>query len=172
MVENIQMSDPHAGMTSFQECLLKGVVKVEPVTQHIDLYSYVDVPEPGVNRLTYARLDKNQKIVKAFLSCVPNGQFNGHLCIAVGYAVPEKYRNLGYAKNILRDVVQDLIFQASRNGKKVLVIEAVIDQLNLASQRVAETVLQGDRECITDSISQKAAFRYTATFNTADGSKI
>lgn len=163
-----QMTDPQVSMISFQECILDSRFEIAPVSQHENLYSYADMPEPGERRLTYVRLDEDKKTVKAFLSCVLNGQVGGHLCVSVGYAVPEQYRNLGYAKSILRDVVQDLCIQAQRNGLRGLAVEAVIDQFNLASRKVAEAVLEVQAEPIIESLSKKPALRYTAKFNITD----
>lgn len=161
-----QMADPHVGMLSFQEALREGDIEISAVKGHSDLYGHLDIPEPGTARLTYVWLTKNRKTVKAFVACVMNGQVDGHPCVAVGYAVPEKYRNKGYAKKTLSEVIQDQILQAGRNGFKGVVIEAVIDESNLQSQRVAEAVLQVERESIVDSASKKPAYRYTAHFGT------
>lgn len=159
------MSDPYAGMISFQECVREKSLKIAPVTGYVNLYSYADMPEPDERRLTYVRLDDEQEVVKAFLSCVLNGHLDGRLVVAVGYAVPENYRNLGYAKSLLRDVIQDLLQQASKNGLQGLVIEAVVDKLNLASQKVAGVVLNVEPELILDSHTRKPALRYTAVFD-------
>ena len=160
------MADPYQGMVSFQQALLAEKLAISLVSKHQDLYSHFDVPAPGANRLTYARLNEDRKTVKAFLSCIMNGKIDKFPCVAVGYAVPEDLRNQGFAKQILRDVVQDQIYQAGRMGVKVLYIEAVIDVTNLPSQRVAEAVLNVERESITDSASGRPAYRYTAHFDT------
>ena len=162
-----QMADPHLGMVSFQECLRKGILRLAPVGKHLDLFSHFDVPAPGVRRLTYARLSKDGRTVKAFLSCIMNGEVDGFPCIAVGYAVPGKWRNRGAAKQILKDVVDDQICQAKKNGLGAVYVEAVVDVDNLPSQRVAAAVLGGVQERITDRISGRPAFRYTARYETA-----
>ncbi len=82
--------------------------------------------------------------------------------MSVGYAVPEDGRNQGRAKEIFRDVINDQIYQAKRNGIEALYIEAVVDVTNLSSQRVAEAVLNVERESIIDSVSGRPAYRYTA----------
>lgn len=159
------MSDPHDGMVSFQQALLLGIIDLARVGSHQDLFSHFDVPEPGVNRLTYVRLSEDCRTVKAFLSCVMNGTVEGFPCVAVGYAVPEEGRNQGRAKQILLDVIDDQVNQARNNGVETVYIEAVIDETNLASLRVAETVLNVERESIIDTSSGRPAFRYTARFN-------
>lgn len=161
------MADPHEGMISFQLALRAGILELGPVSNQQGLFSHFDVPSPGVNRLTYVRLSEDRRTVKAFLSCVMNGKIDGFPCIAVGYAVPENSRNQGYAKQILRDVIDDQIHQWRSSGGGMLYIEAVIDVTNLPSQRVAEAVLSNERESIIDTASGKPAFRYTGRFNGA-----
>lgn len=159
------MTDPHDGMVSFQQALRAGLLKLGQVDNYQNLFSHFDVPASGVHRLTYARLSEDRQTVKAFLSCVKNGEVDGFPCVAVGYAVPENVRNQGCAKQIFRDVINDQINQARRNGVETLYIEAVVDVTNLASLRVAETVLNVERESITDSESGRPAYRYTARFS-------
>lgn len=167
-----QMADPYQGMVSFQQGLRQGILELGPVSKHQDLYSHLDVPEPGVHRLTYVRLAEDRRTVKAFLSCIMNGRVDGFPCVAVGYAVPEDLRNQGFAKQIFKDVIQDQLFQAGRIGHKAMYIEAVVDVTNPSSQRVAEAVLGVERESITDSESGRPAYRYTAHFDTVSGRQL
>ncbi len=159
------MTDPHDGMVSFQQGLRAGIIELAQVPDHKDLFSHFDVPTPGVQRLTYARLSKDRRTVTAFLSCVMNGEIDGFPCLAVGYAVPVNARNKGRAKQILRDAIYDLIRQARSHGVATQYIEAVIDVTNIPSQRVAEAVLGVERESIIDSVSGRPAYRYTARFD-------
>ncbi|QDX97065.1 hypothetical protein EGD00_08170 [Pectobacterium carotovorum subsp. carotovorum] len=161
------MTDPYDGMVSFQQALHEGILEISPVANHQDLFSYLDVPAPGIRRLTYARLSEDRRTVKAFLSCVMNGEVDGFPCVAVGYAVPESERNQGYAKMILRDVISDQIYQSRMSDIHTLYIEAVIDVSNIVSQRVAEAVLNVERESIIDAVSGRSAYRYTACFSGA-----
>lgn len=163
---SMQMADPQQGMVSFQQCLRAEMLELAPVGQHQDLYSHFDVPAPGIGRITYVRLTEDRSTVKAFLACIMNGSVEGFPCVAVGYAVPEDWRNQGLAKQILRDVIQDQILQAGRNGHSTVYIEAVVDVANRLSQQVAAAVLGVERESITDSESGRPAVRYTAHFNT------
>ncbi len=160
------MADPHVGMVSFQQAINSEILVLAPVRGHKDLFSYVDTPAPGVNRLTYARLNEDHKTVNSFVSCVMNGYIDDDRCIAVGYAVPQNERNKGRAKQILREVIEDLVLQAGRNGAETVYIEAVVDITNIPSQKVAEAVLNVEKENITDSASGRPAYRYTARYET------
>lgn len=162
-----QMADPHQGMISFQQCLKAGILKLALVKPHRDLYSHFDMPSPGVNRLTYVRLDEDGKTLKAFLSCVMNGMVDDCPCVAIGYAVPESMRNRGLARQIMLDVINDQLIQMTHSGHSTLYIEAVIDITNIPSQHVAESVLAVSREEIVDSASKRPAYRYTKRFDIA-----
>lgn len=163
------MANPYQGMVSFQQALRAGVLQVYPVLSHSNLYSYVDVPAPGVKRMTYVRLGEDRRTVRAFVSCVMNGYVDGHPCIALGYAVPEGMRNQGLARKIVKDAIKDIIVQIGRAGAKAVYVESVVDVENVSSQRVAEVVLAVERESITDSASGRPAYRYTKRFDTATG---
>ena len=166
------MADPHQGMISFQKGLHEGILELHQVPKQHELFAHFDEPEPGVRRLTYVRLTNDRRTVRAFLNCLMNGMIDGSPCMAVGYAVPENLHRQGLAKQLFRDVVQDQIAQAGNSGFGTICIEAVIDVNNIASQHVAEAVLGGERESITDSHSGLPAYRYTAGFDTASGRQI
>jgi ribosomal protein S18 acetylase RimI-like enzyme len=159
------MADPHLGMVSFQQALQQGILKLGKVSTYPNLYAHLDVPAPGVKRLTYVRLDNALRTVKAFVACIMNGTVDGHPCVSLGYAVPEELRNQGFAKQIVEDVVQDTIAQVGRMGAKAVYIEAIVDVENVASQRVAEAVLAVERESITDGESGRPAYRYTKRYD-------
>lgn len=163
-----QIADPFQALTSFQQVLPTGILKLAPVENNENLFSHFDVPSPGEGRLTYVLLDKDGKKVKAFVACIKNGKVDGFPCVSLGYAVPEDLRNQGLAKQITTAVVQDQILQARNAGHKALYIEAVIDVTNIASQRVAEAVLAVERESIEDAAAKLPAYRYTKRFDTSE----
>lgn len=162
---SMQMADPHIGMVSFQNELAKGKIEIGPVRGYIDLYSHFDVPAPGEKRLTYVRLSKDLKTVKAFICCIQNGTVDGFPCISVGYAVPLEHRNQGLAKNILKDVMKDQSIQANKHGISTLYFESIIDIDNIPSQRVTEAIFNVECESITDRASGRPAYRYTKRFD-------
>lgn len=162
----MEMANPYNSMASFQKELLAGRLDLTRVRPYQDVYSYFDKPEGGEPRLTYVRLAEDRKTVKAFVACVINGDVDGFPCSSVGYAVPEDMRNQGYAKQLLTDVIRDQALQAGRVGHAAIYIEAVADVSNVASQRVAESVLSVERESITDTASGRPAYRYAARFVT------
>lgn len=157
-----EMVDPHASLMSFQQALLQKVISLDRVRGFDDLYSYLDEPSPGSVRFTYARLAADKKTVVAFASFIKNGK--------VGYAVPVEFRGHGHAKRLVTEAVRDMAMQAWKNEIRTIFIEAVIDVKNIASQHVAEAVLnKAVRDQITDSHSGREAFRYTSRFDTKTG---
>lgn len=86
-------------MVSFQQTLLDGEIHLQPGKLDPEIFMDSDSPTPGVMRLTYMRLDG--KTVKAFVVAVTAGHIEGLPVLQLGVAVPEKYRNKGYAKSTL-----------------------------------------------------------------------
>ncbi|KAF2406531.1 hypothetical protein SAMN04490179_4367 [Pseudomonas antarctica] len=168
----MQMADPHEGMVSFQKALQAGILDIGPVRNFDNLFSHIDEPSLGTIRLTYVHLTQDHQSVIAFVSCVMNGQIDGIPCVSVGYAVPKHLRNQGLAKQVLKDVIKDQVYQAGQMGNSNLFIEPAVDVANIESQRVAEAILNSPRESITDAASGCSAFRYTAKFDTSTGLKL
>lgn len=167
---SIEMVDPHASLMSFQQALLQKVISLVRVRGFDDLYSYLDEPSPGSVRFTYARLAADKKTVVAFASFIRNGKVDGFPCVSVGYAVPVEFRGHGHAKRLVTEAVREMGMQAWKNEIRTIFIEAVIDVNNIASQHVAEAVLnKAVRDQITDSHSGREAFRYTSRFDTKTG---
>lgn len=164
----MEIANPYGSMVSFQEELAAGRLRVDLVRPYTDVYSHLDRPTPTVTRLTYVRLAEDRRTVKAFVACIRNGFVEGHPCTSVGYAVPESMQNQGLARQLLREVIEDQVLRAGEAGFPTIYVEAVADVNNVASQRVAEAVLNAERESIVDSASGKPAYRYTQRF----GSKV
>ncbi|WP_208604428.1 hypothetical protein [Variovorax atrisoli] len=160
------MTDLSNEVFSFQQRLRSDSLDLVEVESHEDLFCRFDVLRPGVGRLTYVRLANDEKTVRAFLSCTMNGGINGIPCIAVEYAVPERIRNQGLAIGILRDAISDQIVRAGRAGRAALYIEATVDSANEPAQRVAQAVLNVERESMLDETSGRLSYRYTAFFET------
>lgn len=168
----MQMADPHEGMVSFQKALQAGILDTGPVRNFDNLFSHIDEPSLGTIRLTYVRLTQDYQSVIAFVFCVINGQVGGIPCVSVRYAVPKHLRNQGPAKQLLRDVIKEKVYQAGQMGNSNLFIEHAVDVANIESQRFAEAILNIPRESITNAASGSSAFRYTAKFDTSTGLKL
>lgn len=155
------MVDPHDGYLSFQNELRNGNLVIGETASGSGVFSHFDMPEYGVRRLTYINLAEDKETVTAFVSCLFNGEVDGHPCLAIGYAVPEKLRNQGRASKLVADVVEDAKAQFLAAGVKKFYVEAVIDIENIASRKVAEKIFNVEPESITDRLSGRPALRYT-----------
>lgn len=158
----MEMANPYQSMVSFQQGLLEGWLSLDLVRPYQDVFSYFDEPSKGEFRFSYVRLATDRKTVIAFVACLMNGEVDGCPCVSVIYAVPERLRNQGLARQLLKDVILDQAVQAGRAGHAAIHIEVVADVTNLASQRVAEAVLSVAREGIADGVSGRPAYRYTS----------
>lgn len=160
------MVDPHDGYVSFQEALLAGTINVVETSSGSGVFAHFDEPAKGVSRLTYVRLGEDRCTVTAFVAAVLNGRVGQHICVALGYAVPERFRNEGRASELVSFVIRDSAKQAGRLGHKKIYVEAVIDVENAASIRVAEKTFAVEPEKIIDRASKKPAYRYTIEIST------
>jgi RimJ/RimL family protein N-acetyltransferase len=151
------MVDPLNALLSFQQAFLSGQIELQPAILE-GLYSHLDEPD-GERRLTYVRMDGTTVTAFAnFLQCDP---IEGLPCLAVGYAVPEAYRNQGRAKEIVNAAMSDLRQVLGQSGQHpAFFVEAIVGAANIASQRVAEQVISAESEAITDQLSGLPALRY------------
>jgi hypothetical protein len=101
-----RMTDPMDALVSFQQAFLDGEIQLQPGKLDPDLFVHADRPTPDVMRLTYVRFDG--RMVKAFVNAVSAGRIEGLPVFQLGVAVPEQYRNKGYAKSLLAAAISVL----------------------------------------------------------------
>lgn len=155
------MVDPSIALRSFQQALTAGGIRLERGRVDPTTYLHVDDAQ-GNPRFTYVQLEG--QTVSAFVSFVPNGFFETHPNLAVGYAVPERYQNQGRAKAILAAGIAEM--QNGFRGHPPFYVEAVVSVDNPASIKVAEAVLGGKPEAINDGHSGEPALRFAKLFAT------
>lgn len=150
------MTDPLNALQSFQQELLHGRIQLQRGVLDRDLYVYTDKPN-GARRFTYVRLEG--KVVTAFVEFVSWEPIEGIPCCAIGYAVPEAYRNQGRAKEAIRAAISEM---QNGLGKHISVfyVEAIVGADNKPSQRVAEQVISNTPVAVTDKISGLPSFQY------------
>ena len=156
-----EMTDPTDALVSFQAAVSAGSLRLERGRVDHNVYMHVDIAN-GKPRFTYAFLEG--KTVVALATFANNGLFQGHGNIAVGYAVPEAYRNKGLAKAILRAGIAEM--QNGFNGMPPFYVEAVVSEQNTASLKVAEAVLGEELERFKDGHSGEPAVRFARKFET------
>lgn len=156
-----QMTDPHVAMVSFQEKVRAGRIKPQRGALDKGIYVFNDRPGDGSEpRMTYVTLEGKTVTAFAVFGFATCGRIDGDPCMAIGYAVPGEYRKQGRAKKIAESAIQEMKHGLARHGHKVFWVEAIIDEDNIASQRVAEKVISDQPTKMIDDISKKPALRY------------
>lgn len=151
------MVDPHIGLVSYQQALLQGLIHPRQCAVHKTLTVLLD-DVPDGKRITYAVAQGTT--VKATVIFAPNGYFEGKPCFQIGYAVAEPFRGQELATQVARMAIEELT-EGLRMVIPAFYIEAVVSPSNLASLRVAETVVGGTRDQIVDKHSGESAIRFT-----------
>jgi hypothetical protein len=149
-----RMTDPSDALQSFQQALLLGGIQLQQRGElDKDLYVYVDAPD-GQRRFTYVRLEgRTVTALVIFGICEP---IDGIPCCAIGYAVPEAYRNQGRAKEVARAALSEM----RHLNRHPFYVEAIVGADNLPSRRVAEQVISDAPVAMIDEISGLPALRY------------
>jgi hypothetical protein len=81
-------------------------------------------------------------------------------CFQLGVAVPEKFRNKGYAKSILASSINELKHGLSRNKIATFYVEGIVGVDNEPSKRASAATISSTPTAITDEISGLSALHY------------
>lgn len=152
------MTDPSTALESFQKAYDSGYIRLKQCTLDTNLYLFKD-EAMGSKRCTYVRVE-NAKIVTAFVMLAWTQPIDGIPCLAIGYAVPEKFRRQGRAKDAVKAALAEIKHELSRAPIKRYCVEAIVERTNEGSKRIAEQLISDEPEAITDEISGLPAFRY------------
>lgn len=152
------MTDPMVALVSFQQALLDGEVQLCRGELDPDIFMQADSPAPKVMRLTYVRLDG--RTVKAFVNAVSAGYVEGLPCFQLGVAVPEKYRNKGYAKNTLAAAIAEMKNGFSRTRIPSFYVEGIVSVDNEPSKRASAAAISPNPTPVTDEGSGLPALQY------------
>lgn len=152
-----QIADPMEALVSLQREVRRGM-PTNPTGQGSEVRVVLDQPN-GVTRYTYARIEHGR--VKAIALFVHHEPIEGIACFNIGYAVPEAYRQRGWAKQIVEAGIQELSAGLGRHGVTQFYVEAVVGKENIASQRVASAVFGNEPTEGMDSESGQPVFSYT-----------
>ncbi len=156
-----ELTDIMPALECFQAALRAGEIEVVPAQVDPSLGFYTDNMS-GTRRFVFVRL--NGQTVKAYVCLVPYERQEDLPVFAVGYAVPDAYRGRGLAKEVFAAGVTELRHLFA--GNPPFFAEAIIDPGNVASQRVAASVLGGEPRSITDQVSGQPALQYIRKFET------
>lgn len=142
-----RLPDPMVSLQSLQQQVRKGM-PTHPGALSPSIHVFADKPA-GVQRYSYARLEQGRvKALAIFVFCDP---IDGIPCFNLGYAVPEFYRNRGYASEMIEKGIAELRHGLGRHGIKAFYVEAVVSKDNVASQRVASKIISPTYTETTDA---------------------
>lgn len=150
------MTDPMDALISLQQQVRKGIDTI-PGEKYPGLRVLVDRPN-GELRYTYAKIEHGR--VKAIAILLMNDPVGGIVRFSLGYAVPETYRNRGWATQIVQQSLEELRIGLTRNGLNCFFLDAVVGEANIASQRVAAKIFPDAPLSIIDAESGEPAFAY------------
>jgi hypothetical protein len=151
------MTDPSDALTSFQQALIDGEIKLQPGQLDPELFVHLDHPN-GEPRFTYVRL--KGRTVTALVILVLVDPINGTPCFQIGVAVPEAYRNQGRAKDAVAAAIAELKCGLARSKISTFHVEAVVGTHNEPSQRVAAATISTTPAEVTDQYSGLPALHY------------
>ncbi|MCF5371980.1 N-acetyltransferase [Pseudomonas syringae] len=157
LIHSQQIADPMAALVSLQREVRRGM-PTNTTGQGSEIRIVLD-QHNGVTRYTYARIEHER--VKAISLFVRNKSIDGIASFNVGYAVPEAYRNRGWAKEIVELGIKELSAGLGGHGVTQFYVEAVVGKDNIASQRVAIAVFGGEPKEGLDSESGQPVLSYT-----------
>lgn len=152
-----RMTDPTDALVSFQKALLDGEINLRPGELDRDLFVYADVAA-GVPRITYVRLDG--KTVKSFVNAIRTEPVEGLPCFQLGVAVPEQYRNKGYAKSTLASAIAEMKNGLARNKISSFYVEGIVSVDNEPSKRASAATISPNPTPVTDEGSGLPALQY------------
>ncbi|OOF88798.1 hypothetical protein BKG94_04270 [Rodentibacter ratti] len=159
------MSDPMRALLSLQEELSNNRITLLNC-KNSELHMCFDKPE-GIPRFTYVKINRGE--IQSFCNFVLSDPIDKTPCFQIGYAVPQKFQNKGFGKEIAKLALIEFLTNMFRaSDSKSLYIESVISINNLASQKITDYILSTEPEQITDSFSNEKMFCYQKLFSTLD----
>src|ERR1700730_10008347 len=99
------MTDPFAALESFQEAFANGALALQRSIIDRQLVVHMDHPN-GSTTFSYERLDRRTETELVMFALVD--PLEGSPCFQIGYAVPERYRAQGGAKDIVVAAIAEL----------------------------------------------------------------
>ena len=156
------MVDPYEALVSFQAAFAAGELRTQPGRVHEDLIVHAD-RAGGFPRLTYV-MGKGE-YVQALVEFIVAEPIAGIACFAVGYAVDEKCRRRGLAGALLAKAIDEMRL-GMRAHMPAFYLEAVVDQSNIASNRLARRSLSDAPITCVDEASGEPAYAYQRLIST------
>ena len=131
------MADPMIALLSLQQAVGAGDPTVNPHDIGEGYVMLYDEPNGG-KRFSYAKIIHRE--VQALSIFGLADPIDGVPCFSVGYAVNENHRGRGLAVEAVNKGIKELQMGFGRTKMKSFYVEAVIDETNVYSIKVAEKI--------------------------------
>jgi len=151
------LPDVSSALKSFQQALAENAISVQNGSLDREMLVHMDRPN-GETRLTYARVTGHT--VVALIQFIPCDPYDGEPCFNAGWAVAKAYQGQGRAREAVIAALKEMRNGLTRAGIKAFLVEAIVGEDNLASQRLAEKVLSGPVKKSIDSFSGDPIVQY------------
>jgi len=145
-------------LLSLQRAIADGVVPLKAAVTDPKLYVVIDQAN-GKNRFTCFRFEDS--VVTAFVNFIELAPRDGKPVLQIGYEVPEDLRGQGRAKDVVTAAIVELqAFMRLVLEMPHFTVEAIIDDENAASHRVAATCINATPNSISDAFTGKPSRQY------------
>ena len=154
-----KLTDPSDALASIQKTIDSGIPFLQPGILDSTIFVHA-VSLNGAPCFTYVRMDK--KIITALVAFAASEPLEGRPCFSVGYVVPEKYRNQGRAKAIVKSAIAEMDYMLSQAGLGPCFVEAIVGSDNGPAQSVAAQTISANGAVGKDGVG-RSAFQYVRT---------
>ena len=151
--------DPMDALKTFEPALRRGEIDLEPGRIDRDLMVHLDHPQ-GTLRITYVRFRGPSPSVSAMAIIIPAEPLEGKPVLQIGYAVPQHLRRRGLGMEIAKAAMAEFKAGMKANNVGDYYFEAVMGRKNVASQKIAEALIGGERKEVVDEHSGEEAYSY------------
>lgn len=149
--------DPMVALLSLQQAINNGDPTVNPHDIGKDYVLIYDEPD-GKKRFGYAKVVSGD--VQTLAMFVLTEPIDGVTCFNVGYAVKESHRGRGLAIEAVNKGIKELKKGLGRNSLRSFYVEAVIDETNAHSIKVAEKLFSSPGVGVKDHYTGTPALHF------------
>ncbi len=150
----------------FQQAIAEGRLPLKAGATDPTLYFALDQAN-GKNRFSCFRYENG--VVTAFVTFVQLAPRDGKQVLQIGYEVPEHLRGQGRAKEaVTASLVELQHFMNVDVEFSDFIVEAIIDNENVASQHVASACISATPDSIVDAFTGRPSRQYVKHFATGD----
>lgn len=157
-------------LLSLQCAIEKGLVPLKKAVTDPTLYVAIDQANDK-NRFTCFRFENG--VVTAFVNFIKIEPRDGKTLFQIGYEVPEHLRGQGRAKDVVTAAIVELqTFMRFSLEIPYFIVEAIIDEENVASQHIACACISATPNPIVDAFTGRPSRQYVRHITAGDGSML